>query len=342
MEKHFGKLSRGCELCFEGKKSVLFITGICPRRCSYCPLSEEKKNSDLIHINELKTKSLKEIINEIKFSDSEGVGITGGDPLAVIDRTSKFIRAMKKQFGKKFHVHLYTSLNLLNGSTISKLQKAGLDELRVHPDIFDKKLWNKIELAKGKFKEYGIEIPVFPKEEKKILELVEFSENFVDFFNLNELEYATLYEDYYKKKKWKVNEDYSVQDSRKTAMRILNKLKNKKIRVHYCSSKFKDSIQFTNRIKVRSKKLAEKFDKITDDGLLLRAEIISEKNQSLNKLKKELENNFKSKFKIDKSKNRIIFNSDLAKKVSKKFKNVAVLEEYPTIDRMEAEKEWLS
>jgi uncharacterized protein len=342
MEKHFGRLSRGCELCFEGKKSVLFITGICPRKCPYCPLSEEKKNSDLIHINELKTKSLKEIIKEIKLSNSDGVGITGGDPLAVIDRTSKFIKEIKKQFGKKFHIHLYTSLDLLNKSTISKLQKSGLDELRVHPDIFDKNFWNRIELAKGKFKEYGIEIPVFPEEEKKILELIEFSKNFVDFFNLNELEYATLYEDYYKKKKWKVKKDYSVQESEKTAMRILNKLKNKKIRIHYCSSKFKDSIQFTNRIKVRSKNLAEKFDKITEDGLFLRAEIIPEKNQSVNKLKKELENNFKSEFKIDKKKNRIIFNSDLAKKVSAKFKNVAVVEEYPTIDRLEVEKEQLS
>ncbi|HRZ19884.1 MAG TPA: radical SAM protein, partial [Methanofastidiosum sp.] len=34
-----GKLSKGCKLCIKGRKSVLFVTGLCGVNCYYCPLS---------------------------------------------------------------------------------------------------------------------------------------------------------------------------------------------------------------------------------------------------------------------------------------------------------------
>lgn len=334
------KLPKGCELCFKGEKSVLFITGICPRNCIYCPLSEEKKNNDIIYINELKTMNIPKILNEIKLSNSKGIGITGGDPLSVLSRTIKIIKKCKKAFGKKFHIHLYTSLILINENVLSKLQKSGLDELRVHPDIYDSSEWDKIKLLKNSgFKEVGIEIPSVPNEEKRISDLIEFSKNYVDFYNLNQLEYATLHEEDYKKKKWKINEDYSVKGSDKTALEIIKKFP--KLRIHYCSSKFKDITQFTNRIKLRAKNTAEKFDTITDEGLLMRAEIIP-KNISLKKLHNLLKKKFKSYFKTDKKNKRILFSVNLAKRVSELFPNVSVVEEYPTIDGLQVTKNSLS
>ena len=339
MKKNFKELSTGCILCSEGKKSVLFITGICPRKCIYCPISKEKKNKDIMHINELRTSNIKEILNEISKSNSTGIGITGGDPLSRLSRTKKIIKAIKRKFGKKFHIHLYTSLNLINENSVNELQKSGLDELRVHPDIRNKKLWGKIKLLKGKFKETGIEIPAFPNEEKRISELINFAKGNIDFFNLNELEYATLYEKEYKKRKWKINEDYSVEGSKKTALKIIKQ--HPEIRIHYCSSKFKDAVQFANRIKQRAKKSSEKFDKITNQGLLIRGEIHA-KSKDLKKLKNHLEKKYNQIFKIDKKKSRIIFSPLIAKKISKYFKNVAIVEEYPTTDALETEKEWLS
>ena len=342
-EKHLGKLSRGCQLCFEGKKLVLFVTGICPRNCIYCPLSKEKKNKDITNANELKTKNIKEIIKEAKLSRAEGAGITGGDPLSRLNRTLSYIRALKHTFGKKFHIHLYTSLELINKQNIKKLKRAGLDELRLHPDIFNKKLWPKIALVTGKFSEVGIEIPVIPGKEKEVIELINFAKDKVDFFNLNELEYAILKEKEYKKKKWKVNENYFVEGGEKTALNIIKKFKHQKIRIHYCSAKFKDAIQFSERIKRRAKTVARKFDKITNDGMLVRGAIYLKNLKELNKIKKQFKNKFKDySFEVDKKKLRIIFDVSKVGRVAKLFKNTAIIEEYPTIDALEVYKEFLS
>ncbi len=340
IEKHIGKLSEGCKLCFKGKKSVLFITGKCPRKCIYCPLSEEKKNSDIININELRTRKINEIINEIKISNSSGIGITGGDPLSVLSRTIRVIKKIKKEFGKSFHIHLYTSLELINKNSLLSLQKSGLDELRVHPDIFNQNLWERIKLVKKfklKFKEFGIEIPAIPGEEKRIIELIEFSKKYVDFYNLNQLEYATLYEKIYAEKKWEVQEDYSVKGSEETALNIIKKYSKTRLRIHYCSSKFKDSIQFKNRVKIRAQSIAESFDKITSEGTLLRGAISFSNLIELKKIRNYLKKN-KINFKVEKQKSRIIFNYKFSKKLSKFFSNVSVIEEYPTIDGLIVEE----
>src|SRR3990167_7832513 len=57
-----GQISKGCSLCVEGRKSVLFATGICPADCYYCPISDKKKGRDVVYINEWPTK---------KFSDKK-------------------------------------------------------------------------------------------------------------------------------------------------------------------------------------------------------------------------------------------------------------------------------
>ena len=104
-----GKLAKGCRQCLQGKKTVLFITGICPRHCDYCPLSEKKFMKDEIYANEWPIDKVEELIKEAELCGSEGAGITGGDPLCRLARTCDFIKRLKKKFGKKFHLHLYTS-----------------------------------------------------------------------------------------------------------------------------------------------------------------------------------------------------------------------------------------
>ena len=95
LEENFDKLPKGCRQCVRGEKLVLFITGICNNNCYYCPLSEKRKNKDVIYANERLINSIEEAIEEAKLCSSKGVGITGGNPLLKIDRTVKFLKALK-------------------------------------------------------------------------------------------------------------------------------------------------------------------------------------------------------------------------------------------------------
>ncbi|MEK6849294.1 MAG: radical SAM protein, partial [Nanoarchaeota archaeon] len=160
-----GQLSEGCKRCVEGRKLVLFITGMCAQKCWYCPIGENKYGHDVVFANEWKLDNPNdpvELLEEAKLTKATGAGITGGDPLARVDRCVQYITLLKKEFGKDFHIHLYTPLKLVSKENLTKLFKAGLDEIRFHPDLDDKTLWNRIDLAKPFSWTVGLEIPAIP------------------------------------------------------------------------------------------------------------------------------------------------------------------------------------
>ena len=341
-----GNLPKGCQYCVKGEKLVLFITGLCSQHCFYCPISEKKKNKDVIYANERPIKHFKDIVEEAKLCSAKGAGITGGDPLVKLNRTCSYIRKLKKELGKKFHIHLYTPLNLINENSLKKLFDAGLDEIRFHPSLEDKKLWNKIKLIKKYNWEVGVEIPVIPGKEKITQELIDFISKNIDFLNLNELEYSDTNANrltelgYYTKD----NLSYGIRGSQKLGLKLLknNKIKN----VHYCTAKLKDKVQLTNRIKLRAKNIKKRYDLITDEGLLFRGVIYSDKD--LNKLKKELQDEFNipdSLIEVDSKKKRILTGSwiinELKKKLKKKELKIALIEEYPTSDQLEVVVDYL-
>ena len=335
IEKHHGELTEGCKRCAKGEKLVLFVTGLCPRNCLYCPLSQEKKNKDVVFANEQQISSLEELIEEVKLSGATGAGITGGDPIARLHRTCEFISKLKEQFGKNFHIHLYTSLDLLTQEKIKKLEDAGLDELRVHPDLDSRDEWPTLDLLKNTAMETVIEIPAIPKKEKQILELIQYAKDKVKAFNLNELELAQTKIEEFKKQGWKTSKDtLTINGSEKTALNIIKKARGWHVRIHYCSARFKDEIQFTERIKNYAKRAALPTDTITKTGTLLRGAIYS--------------NNFKqlcSQFPQEtftQDKERILTSAKFVKAHFRELPKCAIIEEYPTRDKTEIYKEFLN
>ncbi|MFW9851196.1 MAG: radical SAM protein, partial [Candidatus Thorarchaeota archaeon] len=139
-----GKIPLGCKLCAKGSKMVLFVTGKCDSSCYYCPLSEEKAGKDVIFANETPVTEEEGIIEEADAIGAEGSGLSGGDPLCALDRTLHFIEELKKRFGKRFHLHLYTTKTDASLEDLQKLKTTGLDEIRFHPQIAD---WSGIEHA---------------------------------------------------------------------------------------------------------------------------------------------------------------------------------------------------
>ncbi len=372
-------LPDGCKQCVKGEKLVMFVTGICPRQCSYCPLSEQKKDQDVIFANERQLASEKEIaamVAEARTCRSKGAGFTGGDPLTKIDRTCRYIRILKKEFGKKFHIHLYTSMDLLSEKNLQKLNDAGLDELRFHPELFTDRLWSKKSLFyddKGKRKyrfKIGIEIPVLPKKFEVTKRVVDYFASSVDFINLNELEISDAEAFKIKHVKTKNAQYYGALGSEETALQILEYLSKSysKLNVHYCTCKLKDKVQLGERLKRRAKNTAESFDLITDDGTILRGAIYLPQTRPGFGYKKRLaetkdkekiikrlvtaQNKIIKEFAIpkeymgiDTQKLRLITNIGIVRELSGALKQrglvPAIVEQYPTYDQMEVDVEFL-
>jgi pyruvate formate-lyase activating enzyme-like uncharacterized protein len=328
------ELPRGCQLCVKGKKLVLFITGVCTKSCYFCPLSEKKFHKDVIYANERPINELKEIIEEAKISSAQGAGITGGDPLTKLDRTLEAIKLLKQEF-KNFHIHLYTPLDLVTEDILKQLEEAGLDEIRFHPDLDDNKLWHKIKFKTNMSK--GIEIPCIPNKDLK--KLIEFAKNYVEFFNLNELEYADATHNKLAELGYETKDEFSygVKGSEETALKILNEFPD--LKIHYCTTRLKDSVQMMNRIKLRAKNAKRSFDILTTDGTLIRGSIKG--NENLEEMHKKVSKYFDNE--IDPLKNRLLCAKNNVKKFSSKLKQIGykleIVEELATYDQFEIESE---
>jgi len=365
-----GKLSEGCALCVKGRKLVLFITGLCGQRCFYCPVSEQKYGKDVVFANEWRVVDANnpvELFEEAELTDAKGAGITGGDPLVKVDRCCAYIRILKERFGKEFHIHLYTPLKLVTEERLQKLYDAGLDELRLHPNLDDRTLWERIELARKYDWDLGIEIPVVPGYEEKTKALIDFIAGRVDFLNLNELELSDTQTAHYNMGNFvqKNKLSYGVKGSEKIALKLLKYAEAKGIRAHYCTAKLKDAVQMTNRIKLRAKRASLPFDIHTSDGLLQRGCVYLPElkpgvgyrehlKKADNKLLSKLENAREKvmalgvsgdKVVVDNKKFRLLMPPELVKKLRAQLKSLgfvpAIVEEYPTADAIETDIEFI-
>ncbi len=182
-------LSKGCVLCHQGAKMVLFVTGRCHRTCWYCPLSRERKGTDTVFANEHPVDIPAQIIQEAENMSALGTGITGGEPLLCLDKVTEFCRLLKEHFGPEHQIHLYTAKAPTPGELA---QMQGLvDEIRLHPphenwkEILASDFIASARHAKEMGFDIGIEVPALPGLENLIPALP-----YLDFLNINELEWG--------------------------------------------------------------------------------------------------------------------------------------------------------
>jgi len=346
-----GKLPVGCKLCEEGAKLVLFVTGKCAKACFFCPLSEKRKNKDISWANERLVKSQNAVLEEALRMRAEGAGITGGDPLIRIERTLSFISFLKSNFGRDFHIHLYTA-SAVSKEHIKKLKKAGLDEIRFHLINYEKEeltqIWKGIKFSINEGMDTGIEIPAVPKTEEKIISIAKKLKRMGgDFLNLNELEFSETNLTALERLGYKFKSElsYAVKGSEETAKNVIKSMPD--FNVHYCSSSFKDSVQLKNRLLRTAKNVAKDYEIVTSEGLLFKGIIAtSSKNmKALENLRKLLIQRYsipKSLIAIDNEKQRIETSIDVAKFLAKNHRvsdvKYSMVEEYPTADRLETTK----
>lgn len=273
-----GHVAAGCEHCINGSKMVLLVTGQCKWNCYYCPVSLEKKGLDVIYANEARVSTDEEIIGEAESMDATGTGITGGDPLLDLNRTVHMIELLKSRFGKDHHIHLYTAT--IDPEKVSKLEEAGLDEIRFHPMV---SMWDHMqdtklkEIMESTGMDVGIEVPAIPGKEDELSAMISYATSIgIGFINLNELEFSESNWDMMAEYGYEVKDDISsaVKGSFETAIAVMKR--NKKANIHFCASAFKDGVQLRRRLIRRAEHICTDYQAVTDDGTLVRGYVYSD------------------------------------------------------------------
>jgi pyruvate formate-lyase activating enzyme-like uncharacterized protein len=327
--------------CRRGGKLVLFITGECRLGCFYCPLSEKKYGHDVIYANERPVKRATEAIEEAEAMDATGTGVTGGDPILRLDRTCKWIHALRSRFGDGHHIHLYTATPITR-TVAERLVSSGLDELRVHvpaaswnrPDPYLKCLRN----ASTHGIDVGVEIPVVPKMGKDLDHLLDELEGTgISFVNLNELEFSDTtisamsgYES--------VGDGYAVKGSRAIAEKAVRS-RDRDYAVHFCSVRYKDSGQLRRRLIRRARNTMRRFQEVTDDGTLLFAIVEGEKRVALDEFARLKVPN--ALYAWNEKRHRLELAAWIADRLASRLcrgLKLYIVEEYPTWDSLEVER----
>jgi len=268
-DSFYTHLPHGCQLCYEGAKMVLFVTGLCSKSCFYCPVAEKRMRKDVTFANERPVSSDNDILTEARSMNALGTGITGGEPLLVPDRVLGYIGLLKTSFGREHHIHLYTALSP-ERVILKELKAAGLDEIRFHPqpEIWDHLPGSGFARSLGIAKELGMdagfEIPSLPGSEQ----VADFARDCDVFINLNELEFSETNAEALKAMGYSAMDDESCRaaGSRDVAYSIIQQDPGSK--AHFCSSRFKDAVQLRKRLLRTARISGREFDEVTPDGTL--------------------------------------------------------------------------
>ena len=289
-----GSLPTGCALCEAGTKLVLFVTGVCHYKCFYCPISTEKRMSRAAWANERKLDTedeeaaLRGLGDEVRALGAKGTGITGGDPLYDPERTVRYIRFLKEEFGPKHHIHLYTQIPF-DIKWLKAMQEAGLDELRFHPpdetwpdpDAYPQytRLWLEARrMEEAGLWDVGFEIPCIPGSHEQMWGLVRWLDRHgFKFLNVNEMEFSeTNYEQLLARGyRIKDSETSRAMDSEEVAREVMTRAAaaGVKTALHFCSSPFKDRVQLRQRLARQAARVAKPYEVATEDGTIVRGVI---------------------------------------------------------------------
>lgn len=270
--------SLGCDLCWKGAKSVLFITGECPlyASCFYCTIADWRRGKDLVMINERIVSDPSDVLDEVRLSSSLGVGITGGEPLLVPDRISSYVRLLKDTFGRSFHVHIYTNSLAMDERVLSTLYDAGVDEIRFH--VWDERYWERIRLAVSMGFSVGAEMPSIPMGSwiEKLKRLSSFLDSIgAEFLNLNELEFTPSNSERLMSMGMRPREDdeVGVYGSSEAAREVLEYLERETgIKGYFCPALQKE-YQVRRRWVKRAMNVAKDYETPTDEGTLIYGEV---------------------------------------------------------------------
>ncbi|MDW8010634.1 MAG: radical SAM protein, partial [Sulfolobales archaeon] len=229
---------------------------------------------DVVYVNEVPVGDPKDVVEEVAASMSEGVGITGGDPLLTLERVEEYVKLLKEVFGSRFHVHLYTTGTALSRGSLERLVSAGLDELRVH--VVSSRSLDAVGVALEYPVDVVVENPAIPGREEFLKSLVKRLDSMgVRYVNLNELEVSESNLDSLVLRGLRPSSSgRSVEGSRDVAVKLIEWVEESGlgISVHYCPAVYKDAYQYPRRLARRALS-TRRFFEVVDGGVVRWVEV---------------------------------------------------------------------
>ena len=269
----FGEFARGCRQCQLGVKSVLFITGLCPLNCFYCPVDRERFGRDVMFINDRPVKKFPDdILDELDRAGSNGLAITGGDPIMVVDRVVELVKILKNEYGPGFHIHMYTHALNLSEDAVRKLAGSGIDEVRIHainPAQLSGKL-GLLRVLRDAGVELGLEVPALPRFEDGIVKVAELliTNGLISFVNLDELDVSPANINNLVSMGYRPGPNGNVIGSLDAGLRIASEIRRRWpwISINVCTSHYKDLAQIGARLFRTNMRVSAGDESVLDDG----------------------------------------------------------------------------
>ena len=242
-----GGLSPGCELCGQGFWSCLFINGLCTASCFFCPQDRNVTEERLPEADGLTFEDPDDYVDFVREFGIRGVGISGGEPLLVMDRLTLFISKLKRAFGHGFYIWAYTNGDLVTRESLRALRRAGLDEIRFDLAARDYDL-EPVETAVTQIDTVTVEIPAIPEDRARVRRILGPLDKLgVRFLNLHQLHASEFnYPKLIERNYTFVHETPpSVFESEMAALMVIKHAVSRSLRlsVSYCPTSYKHRFQ---------------------------------------------------------------------------------------------------
>ncbi|MFX1580147.1 MAG: hypothetical protein ACFFBJ_10900, partial [Promethearchaeota archaeon] len=234
-------------------------------------------------------------------------------------------------------------------------QKAGLDEIRFHPQSGD---WSGIQRAVDMGMSVGLEVPAIPGKPDVLKKLAKRADEMgVSFLNINELEASETNFDKLVSMGMRLTslESASIEGSAAMARDVLEWSQDglQNLSVHFCSARFKDAVQMRRRLERRLERTIRGFEERDEQDPLLILGVIRAVHghrltgEQLTMIHTVLENQFDvptNLMNIDETRLRIEVAPWIVEEIAEqlkedladiKFLEIGVAFEYPTWDRLQ-------
>lgn len=172
----YGWQSRACVECTGTGGSETFSTTFkCHRDCYFCFNYNVADYERFVREDCPWEEGL--AASKEQFDSLAAIGLTGGEPLLVLDQSLEFLRRARSEYPQA-HLRMYTSGDLLTENAAAQLRDVGLDEIRFSvkqddPADRQQQVLDAMALARRCIPSVMVEMPVIPGTRERMLELMD-------------------------------------------------------------------------------------------------------------------------------------------------------------------------